>query len=135
MTQPAELTVPDAAGWRAWLEAHHLQPEGVWVVIAKVGKTAPTTLSMGEAQEEAACFGWVDSQTARRDSATYLLRFTPRRSRTRWSESNIRLAERLMGEGRMHPHGLAEVERARRYGRWAVDAGGQGFSTSRASSR
>lgn len=135
MTQPTELNVPDAAGWRAWLEAHHQQPEGVWVVIAKVGKKAPTTLSMAQAQEEAACFGWVDSQTARRDALTYLLRFTPRRSRTRWSESNIRMIEHLIRDGRMHPYGLAEVERARRHGRWDVDAGaGPGISPTRDSS-
>jgi uncharacterized protein YdeI (YjbR/CyaY-like superfamily) len=113
-----ELILPDAAAWRAWLDAHREEQGGVWLVLAKKGTTDPTTLTYDGALEEALCFGWIDGQGRRRDDATSLQRFTPRRSRSSWSKRNVGIAERLIGEGRMHPAGLAEVERAKSDGRW-----------------
>jgi uncharacterized protein YdeI (YjbR/CyaY-like superfamily) len=113
-----ELIVEDAAAWRAWLDAHHGEQGGVWLVLAKKGTTDPTTLTYDGALEEALCFGWIDGQGRRRDDATSLQRFTPRRSRSSWSKRNVGIAERLIDEGRMHPAGLAEVERAKSDGRW-----------------
>jgi uncharacterized protein YdeI (YjbR/CyaY-like superfamily) len=113
-----ELTVADAAAWRAWLGEHHAEPDGVWLVLAKKGTTRPTSLGYADALEEAVAHGWIDGQNRRRDSATYLQRFTPRRARSNWSESNVRRVERLTAAGRMHPAGLAAVERARGDGRW-----------------
>ena len=78
----------------------------------------PTRLTYDEALEEAICFGWIDGQVRRRDEATYFQRFTPRRTRSRWSKRNTALAERLIGEGRMQAPGIAEVERAKADGRW-----------------
>jgi uncharacterized protein YdeI (YjbR/CyaY-like superfamily) len=46
------------------------------------------------------------------------VRFTPRRRRSPWSKRNTVIAERLMDEGRMHPAGIAEIERAKSDGRW-----------------
>jgi uncharacterized protein YdeI (YjbR/CyaY-like superfamily) len=113
-----ELILPDAAAWRAWLDAHREEQGGVWLVLAKKGTTDPTTLTYDGALEEALCFGWIDGQGRRRDDATSLQRFTPRRSRSSWSKRNVGIAERLIDEGRMHPAGLAEVERAKSDGRW-----------------
>jgi uncharacterized protein YdeI (YjbR/CyaY-like superfamily) len=116
-TQP-ELTVADAGAWRAWLAGNHADPTGVWLVLAKRGTTEPTSLSYAQALEEALSHGWIDGQTRRRDEATYVQRFTPRRLRSRWSKRNVAIAERLIAEGRMHPAGVAEVERAQADGRW-----------------
>jgi uncharacterized protein YdeI (YjbR/CyaY-like superfamily) len=113
-----ELIVANVAAWRAWLRKRHGEPDGVWLVLAKKGITRPTSLTYDEALEEALCHGWIDGQTRRRDEATYLQRFTPRRRRSSWSKRNVGIAERLIAEGRMHPAGLAEVERAKADGRW-----------------
>ena len=113
-----ELTTEDAAGWRAWLGEHHAEAGGVWLVLAKKGTTRPTSLTYEPAVEEAVAHGWIDGQNRRRDDTTYLQRFTPRRARSNWSESNVRRVERLSAEGRMHPAGVAEVERAKADGRW-----------------
>jgi uncharacterized protein YdeI (YjbR/CyaY-like superfamily) len=113
-----ELIVRDRAAWRRWLGKHHGEPHGVWLVLAKKGMTKPTSLSYDEALEEALCHGWIDGQTRRRDEATYRQRFTPRRRRSAWSKRNTDKAERLLAEGRMHPAGIAEIERAREDGRW-----------------
>jgi uncharacterized protein YdeI (YjbR/CyaY-like superfamily) len=125
---PAEspqLLVADAKAWRRWLGQHHDQPAGVWLVLAKKGTQTPTALTYDEALEEALCFGWIDGQVKRRDDATYLERFTPRRPRSRWSQRNVDMVSRLLGEGRMHPAGIAEAERARLDGRWADAYPGQ----------
>jgi uncharacterized protein YdeI (YjbR/CyaY-like superfamily) len=109
------LTFPDGAAWRAWLERHHGESSGVWLVTAKKGAAG---ISRDEALEEALCFGWIDGQARRRDDSSYLQRYTPRRPRSVWSQRNTRIVERLTQAGRMHPAGIAEVERAKADGRW-----------------
>jgi uncharacterized protein YdeI (YjbR/CyaY-like superfamily) len=113
-----ELIVRDAAAWREWLGENHPDPDGVWLVLAKKGTEKPTSLTYDQALEEALCHGWIDGQARRRDEATYRQRFTPRRKRSAWSKRNTGIAERLRAEGRMHPAGHAEVERAKADGRW-----------------
>jgi uncharacterized protein YdeI (YjbR/CyaY-like superfamily) len=114
----AELIVRDSAAWRAWLADHHADSAGVWLVLAKKGTEKPTSLTYDQALEEALCHGWIDGQVRSRDEATYRQRFTARRRRSAWSKRNTDLAERLRTEGRMHPAGHAEVERAKADGRW-----------------
>ncbi len=117
-TELPELTVEDVDAWRAWLREHHDDASGVWLVLAKKGTERPTSLGYDQALEEALCHGWIDGQTRRRDDATYVQRFTPRRARSAWSKRNVGIAERLLAEGRMHPAGIAEMERAKADGRW-----------------
>lgn len=120
-----ELIVSDATEWRAWLDAHHTQPTGVLLVLAKKGTTDPTSLTYDEALLDALCYGWIDGQVGRRDDATYRQRFTPRRSRSPWSQRNVGLVAELEAAGRMHPAGAAEVARAKGDGRWAAAYAGQ----------
>jgi uncharacterized protein YdeI (YjbR/CyaY-like superfamily) len=121
----SELIVRDAAAWRTWLAEHHAEPDGVWLVLAKKGTVEPTSLGYDDALEEALCHGWIDGQVRRRDEATFKQRFTPRRKRSPWSKRNVGLAERLDAEGRMHPAGQAEIERAKSDGRWEAAYAGQ----------
>src|SRR5262245_9771425 len=120
------LAVTDADAWRSWLDANHARSTGVWLLLAKQGTTHPTSLTYDEALEEALSYGWIDGQLRRADDNTYSRRFTPRRARSSWSKRNVSIIERLISEGRMHPAGLAEVERARADGRWdTAYAGGK----------
>ncbi len=121
----SELTVANAAAWRKWLGRHHDGSPGVWLVLAKKGTTRPTSLTYDQALDDALCHGWIDGQTRRRDEATYNQRFTPRRARSAWSARNVGIVGRLETEGRMHPAGLAEVERAKADGRWEAAYAGQ----------
>jgi uncharacterized protein YdeI (YjbR/CyaY-like superfamily) len=114
-----ELLLPAADAWRTWLDDHHEAQAGAWLVLAKKGTLEPTSLIFDEALEEALCHGWIDGQVRRRDDTTYLQRFTPRRPHSTWSTRNVAIADRLLAEGRMHPAGLAEVERAKADGRWS----------------
>ncbi|MFC8504342.1 YdeI family protein [Pedococcus sp. NPDC057267] len=125
MGEPPELLVADAAAWRGWLADHHgTTPCGVWLVLCRPGAAGPTRLVYREALDEALCQGWVDGGLRKRDDATHLVRFTPRRARSPWSARNVGAVERLLAEGRMEPAGLAEVERARADGRWHRAYGG-----------
>lgn len=124
-----ELLLPDAAAWRAWLGEHHADDEGVWLVLAKKGTTEPTTISYDQALLEALCHGWIDATVGKRDEKTYRQRFTPRRKRSPWSQRNVQLVTELTEAGKMHPAGLAEVERAKTDGRWNLAYAGPAKST------
>lgn len=113
-----ELVVRDAKGWRAWLATHHADSTGVFLVLAKKGTTRPTSLTYGEALEEALCHGWIDGQASPGDELTWRVRFTPRRKSSMWSKRNTAMAEKLLEAGRMHPAGTAEMDRAKADGRW-----------------
>ena len=114
---PEVTAFPTAAAWRSWLARHHADSRGLWLKLAKQTASTPT-LSYAEALDEALCFGWIDAQTRGLDEQYWLKRFTPRTSGSRWSKINTAKADALIAAGRMHPAGLAEVERARADGRW-----------------
>lgn len=103
--------------FQAWLETHHADQPGLWVKFAKKGRGI-ASISLSEAIEIALCFGWIDSKMHSLDEDFYVLRYQPRRPRSRWSARNKDLAERLIAEGRMRPSGLAEVAEAKADGRW-----------------
>jgi uncharacterized protein YdeI (YjbR/CyaY-like superfamily) len=118
MVEQPELTLADAMAWRSWLGEHHGEQTGVWLRLAKKGTTKPTSLTYATALEEALCYGWIDGQARRADEVSYWQRFTPRRKRSQWSQSNVGRVEALSRDGRMHEAGLAEVARAKADGRW-----------------
>lgn len=113
-----DLVLPDVAAWRAWLDDHEHEPDGVWLVLAKKGVTEPTTLTYDTALDEALCSGWIDGQRRGRDDTTYRQRFTPRRKASLWSQRNLGLVAALIAGGRMRERGHAEIERAKGDGRW-----------------
>jgi len=121
-----ELLIIDSSAWREWLGKHHSDSQGVRLVLSKKGALEPTRLTYAQALEEALSYGWIDGQGNRRDDATYLVRFTPRRKRSAWSKRNTLIAERLIVERRMHEAGLAEIERAKADGRWEAAYAGPG---------
>jgi uncharacterized protein YdeI (YjbR/CyaY-like superfamily) len=120
MSSPQEIPivhVADQREWNRWLEANHGAVAAVWLKLAKKGSPEPT-VSYAEAIEEALCYGWIDGQIRAHDEHFYLQRFTPRRSRSKWSANNREKATRLIAEGRMRPAGLAQIEAAKVDGRW-----------------
>jgi uncharacterized protein YdeI (YjbR/CyaY-like superfamily) len=110
------LELPDATAWAQWLDANHAKSAGAWLKIAKKG-SLKATVTQAEAIDEAVCFGWIDGQLARHSEHFFLQRFTPRRTRSRWSALNRERARRLIAEGRMRGAGLAEYQAAEANGR------------------
>jgi uncharacterized protein YdeI (YjbR/CyaY-like superfamily) len=120
MTTKAKLPILQFDGpgdWAAWLERHHSTSQGAWLKFAKKA-SGITTVTHAQALEEALCYGWIDGQAARLDESFHLIRFTPRRHRSKWSQINRANVERLEKEGRMKPAGLAQVQAAKKDGRW-----------------
>jgi uncharacterized protein YdeI (YjbR/CyaY-like superfamily) len=120
-----ELVVRDAKAWRTWLGKHQALSPGVFLVLSKKGTSKPTSLTHGQALEEALCHGWIDGQASPRDELTWRVRFTPRRKASMWSKRNTVMAEKLLEAGRMHTAGIAEMDRAKADGRWDVAYAGQ----------
>lgn len=111
------IAFPSAKGWRDWLARNHKQSAGVWLRIFKKG-SGRATVTYAEALDEALCYGWIDGQKGVYDAASWIQRFTPRRSRSIWSKRNREHVARLVKEKRMKPAGLREVETAKQDGRW-----------------
>ena len=107
----------DQAAWDAWLGAHGQASAGLWLKFAKAGSGA-ATVGKPQAIETALAHGWVDGQLDKFDERFWLVRFTPRGPKSKWSENNRTTALRLIAEGRMRPAGQAEVDRAQAGGRW-----------------
>ena len=111
------LAFQSQAGWDAWLAHHGAGSVGIWVRFAKKSARALGD-SKPEAIETALAYGWIDGQLDRFDDQSWLVRFTPRGPKSKWSQINRDTALRLIAEGRMNPSGLAEVNRAKADGRW-----------------
>lgn len=101
----------------AWIDEHGEESDGIWLKFAKKDSGIESVV-YAEAVEIALSHGWIDGQAKRLDDDHYLQRFTPRRSRSKWSRINREKAERLIAEGRMRAGGLREIERAKEDGRW-----------------
>ena len=105
------------AAFDEWLAQQPEGAPGAWLRFAKKG-AAITSLTKAEAIDAALCHGWIDGQLDKYDAESWLIRFTPRKARSKWSEVNRTRALELIAEGRMTPRGQAEIDRARADGRW-----------------
>ena len=92
--------------WRKWLARHHADKKEIWLVYHK--KTSGKTgVSYEDSVEEALAYGWIDGQMKTIDEHTYAGRFTPRKPKSNWSESNIARVKKLLAAGRMAEPGIA----------------------------
>ena len=110
------------AEWRAWLDANHTRPNGVWLVSYKKATGKPI-IPYDEAVEEALCFGWIDSTPNKLDEERAMRWFAPRKPGTGWSRPNKERVERMIAAGLMTPAGQAKIDAAHADGSWtALDA-------------
>lgn len=100
-----------------WLTTNGTTSPGAWLMFAKKGASS-ISVTRQESIDAALCEGWIDGQGAVWDDSYFLVRFTPRRPRSNWSQINRTRATELIDLGQMRPCGLAEVNAARGYGRW-----------------
>ncbi|MDQ2834451.1 MAG: YdeI/OmpD-associated family protein [Acidobacteriota bacterium] len=111
------LGFPDAAAFVSWLGHQPTTTPGLWMKIAKQG-SGIAGLTKAEAIDAALCHGWIDGQLAKYDAQYWLIRFTPRKARSKWSEINRARAIELTEAGRMAAAGSVEIEAAKADGRW-----------------
>jgi uncharacterized protein YdeI (YjbR/CyaY-like superfamily) len=111
----AILEIRSPKQWRAWLAKHHTSSPGIWLVFYKK-HTRVTSISYDDSVREALCFGWVDSLVKRLDQDRYLLKFTPRKPTSKWSDSNRKRWAELKTAGLLMPAGLDAAPTNNRYG-------------------
>ena len=91
--------------WHAWLEEHHETHEELWVGFHKRDSGKPS-ITWPESVDCALCFGWIDGVRKSLGETSYVIRFTPRRSRSVWSAINIKRVAELTKLGLMRPAGI-----------------------------
>ncbi len=111
------LAFATAKQFENWLLKQPADSPGLWLKLAKQG-AGVSCVGKKQAIEVALCHGWIDGQLHPWDDRFWLVRFTPRKPKSRWSEVNRSTATRLLAEGRVSAAGLAQIEAARRDGRW-----------------
>jgi uncharacterized protein YdeI (YjbR/CyaY-like superfamily) len=103
--------------WRQWLQRNHLSSPGVWLIYYKK-ESGKRKFTYDEAVEEALCFGWIDSLPRKLDEQRTMLKFTPRKPKSVWSQLNKTRIEKLIQEGLMTEAGLSKIKQAKKNGSW-----------------
>src|SRR5689334_20306087 len=93
------------ADFRVWLEAHHERERELLVGFYKKGSGRPS-ITWPESVDEALCFGWIDGVRKSLGDDSYVIRFTPRKRRSTWSNVNTKRVGELIKAKRMHASGL-----------------------------
>ena len=111
------LYIANRKDWRKWLEENHTTESEIWLVYYKK-HTGKERIPYNDAVEEALCFGWIDSIIGRLDDEKYAQKFTPRKDKSNWSESNKKRVELLISQKKMTEAGLAKIRKAKETGKW-----------------
>jgi uncharacterized protein YdeI (YjbR/CyaY-like superfamily) len=106
MSEQAPTFFPSRSDFRAWLEEHHAMTDHLWVGYYKKATNKPS-VTWEDTVDEALCYGWVDGIRKSCDDESYMIRFTPRKPRSVWSQRNIDRVEQLTAKGLMKAEGLA----------------------------
>jgi uncharacterized protein YdeI (YjbR/CyaY-like superfamily) len=102
------LYVTNRDDFRKWLIQYHQTKKEIWLIQYKKATKKPS-IHYVEAVEEAICFGWIDNSEKGMDSERYATRFSPRREKSNWTNTNKDRARRMIAEGRMTPAGRAKL--------------------------
>ena len=105
------------AAFAAWMKANHARETEIWLRVYKKG-SGLKTVTTAQALDIALCWGWIDGIRKSFDDESFLQRYTPRRSKSIWSQINREHVARLTAARRMTPHGQRQVDAAKADGRW-----------------
>jgi len=100
------LYVTTRAELRKWFVKNHRAKKEIWLVQYKKATGKPS-MNYVEAVEEAICFGWIDGFEKSMDVERYATRFSPRRPKSSWTETNKERAKKMISAGKMTEAGLA----------------------------
>jgi uncharacterized protein YdeI (YjbR/CyaY-like superfamily) len=102
------LYVTTRDDFRKWLIKNHRTKKEIWLIQYKKATKKPS-IDYVEAVEEALCFGWIDNTQKSIDAERYATRFSPRRPKSNWTETNKDRVRRLIAEGKMTEAGLVSL--------------------------
>ncbi len=95
------LYVSDRKQWRLWLLKNHEKEKEIWLIYFRKETGKPRIL-YNDAVEEALCFGWIDSTIKSIDREKTAQRFSPRNSKSKYSQPNKERLKWLMKEDKIH---------------------------------
>jgi uncharacterized protein YdeI (YjbR/CyaY-like superfamily) len=107
------------SAFERWLPANHAKVTELWLKIHKKD-SGLATVTYAQALDVALCWGWIDGIRKGYDDNSFLQRFTPRKPKSIWSQTNREHVARLTAAGRMTAHGQRHVDAAKADGRWAA---------------
>lgn len=113
--EPDTLDLRTPRQWRAWLAKNHASSPGVWLVRHKA-HACVESMAYEDLVREALCFGWIDSLIKRLDDDRYLIKVTPRKPGSKWSEVNRRRWHDLQAAGLLAAPGIAAAPTENSYG-------------------
>src|SRR6187200_1814339 len=102
------IYVTTADEFRKWLIKNHKDKKEVWLIQYKKATKKPS-INYVEAVEEGICFGWIDGLEKGMDAERYALRFSPRRPKSNWTETNKERARKMIAEGKMTKAGFESL--------------------------
>ena len=88
--------------WRKWLESNFDKQIEIWLIFPKKSSGKPR-ISYNDAVEEALSFGWIDSTVKTLDEQSYVQRFSPRNTKSSYSQANKERLRWLLKEKFLHP--------------------------------
>ena len=96
------------AAFRRWLEKNHAKADELWLGMYRKD-SCKGGITYSEALDEALCYGWIDGLRKKLDPDSFATRFTPRRPKSNWTETNKQRARKMIATGRMMDSGRAAL--------------------------
>jgi uncharacterized protein YdeI (YjbR/CyaY-like superfamily) len=115
----SELSFANVRELEKWMRQNHASATELWLKVHKKD-SGLASVTITEALDVMLCWGWIDGLRRGFDDKSYLQRYTPRRSKSIWSQVNRDNVARLIQEGRMTEHGQRQIDLAKADGRWAA---------------
>lgn len=88
--------------WRKWLTENFDTATEVWFVFP-TKSSGKKSITYNDAVEEALCFGWIDSTIKPLDEEHRIQHFTPRNSKSTYSQANKERLKWLLENNRIYP--------------------------------
>jgi uncharacterized protein YdeI (YjbR/CyaY-like superfamily) len=111
------VSFTDQIALEDWFATQPSDSNGAWIRFRKKGSSV-ASVTKAQAIDGALCYGWIDGQIDKYDADSWLVRFTPRRPRSKWSQVNRKRALELISAGSMQASGQLEIDKAKADGRW-----------------
>jgi len=90
---------------RQWFEKSYDKRHEIWIGFYKMD-SGKANFTWSQSVDQALCFGWIDGIRKSIDEVSYMIRFTPRNSKSNWSAINIKKIKELTKLGLMHRAGI-----------------------------
>ena len=100
--------------WRQWLRENHASCPGIWLARHKQ-HSGVTSMPYEDVVRQALCFGWIDSLVTRLDDDRYLIKVTPRKPTSKWSDVNRTRWRELEAAGQLAAPGRDAAPTENRY--------------------